>query len=753
MSDVLNSWKIADGAVRLILLQTVPGRELMVGRDIEKRCSKIGLKSSDFKVFRILGDFDLAFIHDNAKLAQDDFVKLGTIPYITASSECVCHKCGNLRDYASSFDISNLAEPLLSICFLKINPAIIRKEGIYPEVEFVKYLHERNDSVQIIGTLGWFELILLLSKKSLNSILNEVHNELLPLVYTYSDSEQDSIPIGFAEKTISLIGHELDVSDQTVHTKRSTVGLFHRMFKESDLSVDLTLSCRPRSMGHLYELAHEHFSTQDDDDKLKIRMLYGPRDIYIDIPLSNINTFNHLLYMLDDFRSEAKDMLVKTHTHLQYQKQKDLDLVPNPEYAQRTPMFSISLQQAKELVEKSTETSELASAIYRYNNYIENSLIADAFLDLARYVKSTKDLALEICGQPSLETRQRIVDRLRVLREAIEQRSQGVYIGVDESPFALNATGIGLIRALKAMEAYVCNLLQRFDLKWAGFILAGSHSRYEHLEDVIIMPTNALLKAYNQWEITHETMHAFQYLDRPRTAIENVLPTERDKRLNRYTDLNGAYWQLIHEMFTDMLDFAICCPLNIKDYTKVVWSYLQKAIFRRQDIAQLRSYLYRSFAVILYNKLKEEKEIIISDELRKRMKTILLDAISLINDSNNMSILDTASNENNSDIVYEDYVLDFIVDMGNAIPYMITRTADILENSEPISMTKKNINTAINRLKQGKILSVDIIRNPESIAWTIAASYSEGISDSASIAWILSLWNMYYINKYNVDID
>jgi len=744
MPDQELDYRIVDGIVRMILIKTLPGRELQAGRNIETQCQLQGINATDYRVFRLLGDYDLAFVYDNARISEDEFVKLGTLPYITATSEYLCYKWGS--ESFTSFNIGALDEPLVSICFLKINPRITRKFGIRSEVDFVKYLQE-NSKLQIVGTLGWFEIIIFASKKSMYSILNDVHNEIMSLVYQYGGSEGEHY--GFPEKTLSLIGHELDVSDPTVNTKRSLVPMFHSKLKRDSVAIDVTLSCRPRAMPKLYRKAKEYFGVGEDETPENVRMLYGPRDIFVQVPLADYTTFNDIICRLDEFRNETQDQLVKTHTHIQYRKGEFPGFITDPETFMKEetpaiPLFKISSEQSQELVRKSTETAEVVSAVYRYNNYIENSLIADAFLDLLKFVWATKSIATGCDKTPSIETRQRMVDRLRILREGVEQRSQGVYVGVDESPFALNATGLGLGRALKGIEAYVHSVLLRVGVEWSGFILSGSHSRYEHLEESIIMPTNALLNPNNQWEITHEAMHILQYHRRREISVNNIF-NEKSKMGRTFT-APSSLRNLILEILADLYDYVFCCPLAIEKYIQVVWDYLSQAIFKDYNERQVRDYMYRTFTVIAYEYHVKSEEKSTGQKYREQLRRKLKDSRIYFDDYKHL-----LSDKHTDKEAYNRLVNDYVVDMHQVLPKLY-ESIDII-NREKVVVSSDDTDSIIEDIWQGKIISSKRLTNPEAIVWCMAANKTDQMSSNASIAWLLSLWNMYYLNQYEENID
>ena len=131
---MFDRWEIQRSLVRIILFRVMPGHEVSVGRQIEQSCRRFGLPPGSFRVFRLFGSYDLAFIQDDSKLLESEFVRLGTIPGITASTEYVCYTWKPLgRRSKPVFSIQQLAGPLLGLCFLKINPIVVENLGLNAE--------------------------------------------------------------------------------------------------------------------------------------------------------------------------------------------------------------------------------------------------------------------------------------------------------------------------------------------------------------------------------------------------------------------------------------------------------------------------------------------------------------------------------------------------------------------------------------------------------------------------------------------
>ena len=221
MSTLFDKWRINPGLVRIILFRVLPGHEVEVGRRIEKECKRFGMPRGSFRVFRLFGSYDLVFVQDASKLIQSEFAKLGTIPGVTGSTEYLCYNWVRTSGKSKPmFSIKHLSKPLVGLCFLKINPVLSERLGLEAELQFADCISKTDlrfggtiskmdRSVQMLGTMGWSEIVLVISDSSLAGILHRI-GDIIPSLGMW---QADGQPEVFAEKTFTMIGHDLDVSD------------------------------------------------------------------------------------------------------------------------------------------------------------------------------------------------------------------------------------------------------------------------------------------------------------------------------------------------------------------------------------------------------------------------------------------------------------------------------------------------------------------------------------------------------------
>jgi hypothetical protein len=754
MSTDLKDWRIAEGTVRITLFRILPGHEIEVGRNIEKL---IGGKDHHSRVYRLFGSYDLVYITDSSSLISNEFSRVGTIPYIMGCDEYICYKWIQNNENQPSFRMNLLENPLLSLYFLKINPQLVQKMGLRPEIAFAEKLKQKLPQVQMLGTFGWFEIILLLSGSTISSVLDVVGNQI-PNLSFYFQMKESKKPFFVTEKSLTLLGHNLDVSDQKSRIKQ-IVNLYDPMLKSENLNINLSLSCKPNTLKELTEDAAKHFNLERVNGLWKgVDYLFGPRDLAISLPIKNITTLNEIIYSLDNFRSKHKNIILKTYTDIHYQRKLAESPDGQPD-VNRHPILYLTQKDANKLVDIGPEGAAIAGAINGYNNLLQNNLGSDAFIDLLKYVQYLRDLPKkEFSNKLAIGDLHALVQRLNLLKEAIDQRSQGVYTGFDETPFTPGFTGVAMIKIYKALEAYISILLLRFQKNWSGFVIFGSSSRFEHKQEAIIIPPECSLSAPDHWCLTHETMHILQYLYPEILSLNNIFPDNIDPYISRYRIGQREFGALMTEMIADVLDYTFCCPNNIDpdDYFLIIWKYLGNVVFEHEEETQISNYLYRSFTVIYYEYIKahgvknpnwndylETRKIILEKEYLYRKIKILRPLFTKIDESG----------ENNFTIKVDEYHRHFVP----GLKYLFSAIEKISKLYTPNNFDKHQVNDIIQALNEGRILETKKINIPEIITWTLARNLvnrEKGqFSERGNVAFLLSLWHAYHVNTLGFDIS
>jgi hypothetical protein len=738
MPSSTDAWRISEHCVRIILLRVLPGRELEVGRSIERRCRRLGIKERHFRVFRLFGSYDLVFIQDPASLSIGDFTRLGAFPHVIGALEHVCYKWVG-SDIRPAEKDERPSPPLLGLCFLKINPRIVQRSGIAPEVAFARHLSERMPSARVLGSLGWFELVVMLSEQSLGRILKTISDELPNIIYSYQEQDHEV----FADKTLSMVGHSLNLSDTQASRAEPAPLLFDGPLKKKQLTVQFAFSCRPGAMAGLIEAARRQFGLEERrGQSRKINVRLGARDVDFLVPLREKETLRELIQSLDAFRKQNSEGLLKTYTDLQYQGGNSWSGHTGKggrggARASQPPIVGVSRFEAKQMVSLGGEGGALVSTIYRFNNLIENGLISDAYRDLVGFVQHTKEL---VAGKRNLTTYSRhlLVDRLAVLEQAIGQRSEGVYTGLEETPSVPGPSGTSMQRVLSALEVYVGSMLRRVGQNWGGCVVFGL-PRFEHREEAIVVPAMEAVCSWRHWGIAHEAMHVLQFMQPETFSSQRMFPEKSGRALERFKQRGSAYREWYIEIVADVLVYALTCPLTVEEYLDVIWPYLLGEVFERVYLGQVRSYLLRSFAVICYAEASLEAVRngavadlgLVEEAIRKHLGRL----------RRNRELAPMFRTDERGEKPIELVLLDFKASIAPALRYIFPVVCECAKQAGAVGSRRKEAMQIIRRLEQGEIVRErELLSFADAVAWLWGAKKSRP-SDRAALAWILSLWD------------
>jgi len=745
-SDPLAYWRVGNRVTRLILLKTKPGHEVDVGRKIERRCEQTRTRAQPFKVFRLFGLYDLLVIQDNASLATSDFVNVGSLEHVSGSAEYVCNRWKS--EDGDSFSLRNLAKPLIAVCFLKINPDITRRYGLLPELSFASYIRKELPEVQMLSSLGWSEVIFLISEKSVERILTAIGVHVSHLMFGYESKRPRHFTRSFAEKTVTMIGHSLRVTSTTSSVRSKVIV---PLGKSSDwsLTVNHSIACKPRAAATLSKAAQLWFNIKRPQSRL------GTRDLEFELPLAGLTTLNELLEKIDGYAKAYSDLLIRTHTVFKYTKPGSPSS-HSAGAALRSPLaVTLTPKQAASLSAGGLEPTAVATAVYQFNNLMNTDVSADVYIDLLRFIVGLKNHTLKRVRKAGAELRlsttfrRSLAHRLSELDIALAQRSQTVFAGFKESPFGIYPTGIGLQRVIKALEGYATSVLKRNGHSWNGFVRFGHlASRMEHFTDILVVPMDATVCARRHWSFTHEIMHVLQTVN-PSLSIRSL------KRCDQFAneidgpevEIGSETWFVLLESLVDVLDYALCCNVDLSTYLSTVWRFLDAEIFGQHVQSQLRNYLWRSFAVIAFEHYgrSEDKFNALFD--RRKMHALLTRYTKLLSNLTDLRPLErvNAREERPLDLVYEQFLNEFVF----YLPSMFRKINGLTTRKLRHNYTGRS--KAIRRLKEGRILMPRELRDVGSLAWTIG---TVGSNDSSlNLAWLLSLWQYYQLRHFEPSLE
>lgn len=747
MTSTFKEWSVSQKFTRIILFKVCPGREIEVGVNILRCCKRRKIPQSQFRIFRLFGSFDLAFVQDQHGMEPTDFVRFGTIPYITGTSE---HKCygwsNNLNGKTEpSFDVDALKQPLVAFSFLKINPILTRKNGLFPEIEFADFILNKDrfqGAVQVLNTLGWGELILTVTNDNLAGLFHTIGDYFSQLLYTSDDY--------FAEKTLTIIGHTLNVCN--LKHNGVIVPLADSKKELKDLVVDVAIACKPKAMGLIEKAAKKYLGL-----RTAVGLRFGPTDLHFSpsLPDLNITTINELRDKIDKFKQATASHLVRTHTTFEY-KQPKRKWPKHLGVRHSSALVSLTEEEALKISSLGPKGESVATTIYRYANLTQTDIVADAFSDLFKTINGLKRSALKASAHPDTYKPGTISGKLRYLQPAVNQRSQNVYLGLEESPFVAYPGGLGIQRVFKSLEAYASLVLQRYGKEWDGFVCTGEMlTRFEHYADILIVPSESVTLSTNHWAITHELMHILANLS-PETFSLSRARRFSNARMRKPDLQSGSrLWLPVIESLTDVLDFALCCPLSLDDYLTVIWQHLRDMVTVEQTIDTYESYLHRSFAVICYDKFASGATIDAKMFVREEAESIIKQHLYKIERSGKLYKHSTKSKMGEQ--YYEGIIERFFEDIRDYLPWIFQRVNRLRSTrGSAKDVNESDLHKAYQKLKAGIPLSEAEMQKPDAVAWYIRFKHSQNGSAATeniiSMTWLVSLYHYYQINKVGVDV-
>lgn len=742
MADLLNEWRVSEHLVRIILMRVSPGRELRVGRQIE-RLARGRLGRGGFRIYRLFGSFDLVFIQDGRGVAASEFVQFGTIPYITGTSEYTCYKWVRSHEGRKqrTFELKNLDQPLIALSFLKINPRLTQESGVIPELKFAKFLYRSGmaGAVQMLNTLGWVESVLAISGANLDGLLSRVADQLPNLIYHQHEY--------FAEKTLTVIGHTLDVCVRG--RKRRVVPLSKSPTVKTCTTVDFSVACKPKAMG-VVEVAAKKFLALKDEVGLRC----GPSDLHFRIPLDEINTINELREKLDGFKRATAAHLVRTYTAFEYGGQHQ-PWRQNPSVERLSILVPLARREAELLASGGPSGEAVATAIYRFGNLTQTDVVVDAYSDLVSSVSVLRSKALRQAANAQSEPRGPLAVRLSFLESAINQRSQNVYLGLEESPFVAYPGGMGIQRIFKGLEAYATMVLRRFGKRWDGFAcLGGLYSRFEHYVDILVVPSDAVMTSVNHWALSHELMHILENISPETLSLQNAMRFEAAEGTFKPADLSPSneWWPVVLEAMTDVLDFALCCPLTLEEYLGVVWRHLQENVIEPHQVAMYETYLYRSFAVICFEHYVQDGKLnadMLSD--LDGVKALLLNSIPMM--ERHAGIYKHKSDTIEGRPHFERIAQKFVNDPLFYMPWIFKRVISLRRSSPTNRPGSKALARICSKLQRGILLDPAELQWPDAVAWHLRLRHKNSASSHrTTMTWLLSLWHCYQTQRLGTDI-
>jgi hypothetical protein len=714
---------VGNGAIKIACIQTVPGKEFDVYNEFDQACSYYKKKGEliDYSLMKGIGNFDIILVY-----ASNDFNfhlrKAGPIEYVLKSNLLLCYQYTN-RNIKDIFERLN-KKVFSAFCLLKISPGMKNK---YPEIDNLlrKYVNAKASECQLLGSLGWNELIIIISGDSIEKISNTL-DVFEILLY---ESEQDYYSVIL--KTLSFISIRYDiVTKRNIMDKGfnktteilesiSSLKTTEIIKDESNLFFQIEITAKKihrRSIKNYFK--NKGFSIVDS---------IGKRDL-IAIPNKRIN-LAYFLSTLIRFRRTFKGKIFATNTRIQMLKTSNIMLKAS-ELSDKIQLFDFEYEKLEEIFGQEM-ASNLSNQFYTLNSLSQNPLCRSVYADMSNYpnyIKATGEILKEEGGD-FLYFAQGAREALKL---GAELRSYGTYETIEEVTGRFSEVRGGCQLSLNSIALFPNYILKRINLNWEGFIITA-YPKFQHNNAVINVPDTALWNPMEWWALYHEIGHIV--VDNKPKWINEKIPEIQlflSNKSNKFVMLD-----LLVELFSEVVGFELGFFGDYELYLKLLWEHLNKIDPIQTKDVSLHSYVIRTYFVELF--LGHFRTHSNAPSVGKKDFTNL-DFVfeGLINHMSKIEKnLDGIQFDNKIFIAADNAKL--IVELFPFAKHMSDRLSEV-KNLRPFkqSLRSRNTEIIIQNLKAGKIW-LDRIVSPEAVLYKIFSE--KDIKFNTKIASILSFWN------------
>jgi hypothetical protein len=598
-------YQIGDSILEISCFRSIPGQEVDLARKMEK----------DGGVpFKGLGAFDIISFSPAEGIFTDRYAGLPQMTVNTAvipSFSLTADERLPLAEILSDLRLHSCA----ALAFIKLKSVPDKNYGDWKKSLIRKMLLPRRSTRQIgryvLGTLGWYELVVITCADDLGTVVREA----LRLGLDCHDA---------VAKTYSVVcigRKELDLLSGQEDKLRSP-----RPFEEiipKEINATLAISIGPSSTRALqafwsakrYEVSdvlgrEDVLVTPPDaitwgqllEDLLRFRKQHSREILYTQLRVAQITT-----PVTDD--GGDKQGIGKT-VRGEGDSEKDA-----PEVSLEVSPSAWSDTEVRRKLKDYLGPSSAARLIAMVEHVLSlrrNQVEGIAFEDMSRYVESIPQKFSPKSTRADGDTSEPLPSRgdsaANLIKEGIELRLHGIHGTMGELSLQLPPLRSGVHRVLLAIDAFTyCVRSSRLDAIWQGFANSSSRRFFSSVE-IINVPYSCLYSPTDWWGIYHEIGHIF-ILDNEDKAF---LTKETDAVKSFLTKTKGEHnwFDLIEEIAAEIIGFELGFYGDFDLFARRLWEYLKLVLQEdrtyEHDPAsfsehRVKQYFIRSFCVKLYN--------------------------------------------------------------------------------------------------------------------------------------------------------
>ena len=712
--------RIGDGAIKIACIQAVPGYEIKVKNALETYCEN-DENIQHYITFKGFGTFDIILLY-----ITEDFGNhlrfAGPIPHILKSNLLLCFPFQS----RSAQDIYSVLSKhtFTAFCLLKISPGLKRNE---PNIDSLirKFLNKELDNLTILGSLGWNEIIILLSDNNIDSLSNNI-NLLSELIL-----EKEFVKISVILKTLSFLGIHYDFISKPSCIEKGFKSINYYVRKNDNLTKakinshnsKITLSLEVSTKPNFTYEAQSYFP----DSVFKKSELVGSRDILIQ-PRKTIS-WSYFLSRLLDFRHAYKEKIFSTSTRIGFETIL-LSGSPTREIPFESELFKFRYSEVEKLFGHSMASS-LVNDFYTFNSLFQNPLCGSAYGDMSLYPYYIMEAAKNINDEGDIIN---IASGARDnIRKGAELRSYGTHETIEEVTGRFSEFRGGCQASLLSIEYIPYFILRKNNIPWMGFVIAGE-PKFRHINEVINVPASSLWDPCTWWALYHEIAHII--INSDPDYLTTDIPSVQLFLSNK--DYPNAHLDLIIEFAAEIIGFELGFFGDFKTYLTVLWNHLVSIDKFQKKYSPISVYSIRTFIVQLFFSHFRKSTNLERISKEKYMSFDFLFEQFIIHMNDIEKIVKKEIFDNKEFIAAKNIKL--ITEL-----YPFFKHLSKLMTKNRLSPNKKYINhpnttKVIKHLKDGKIWWEDIV-SPEAVLYQI--TIDRPLTFNARIATILTFWNQY----------
>jgi len=684
-------------ATQITLIQVRPGHEVEIAQ-------RLASDYPETTVYKLFGDADLGMVqrmsdHPSPVMLHDDIRK-----NIMDIQTIVCFNWEGFDsiEYQQATNVS-----CMGICLLKANSDFLRTHGITGEHLILRAIRgvaksQQDVHVGVYGSLGWFEILLLIYGSSINEVLLFANALRHAFIRSPINGQTKVIPCFETSKTIPAVICKNGIIPPNI-------------IIEPGLSLELRVSCYSWADSFVYAKLFETFKTRPyyvagtDDFALK------------DIRLMSLSDYVEKLW---NFRRETSENVYSTNTTFRIRARKErAHRYPSAEMSMRRLKINFDDQKFVSLSKYSPTTYAMLVDVYaKINDFLvdfqRRSIVANLLPfaeELLETIKKTNPNDYEDNSQDV----EAIGHMLESLYFGLQQRATGVEISTKTWFYRSTEIGGsgGIQRVLLALSSLPTAMLKELNYSWQGFSVFGWAPTYKrYVGGVINMPTEAVYRPEMWFGIFHEVGHEYC----------SQLDLANDTRIVRALENQDMYSEENSLDVTEIFSEIFACKFGFdEDFEKcfsTTWPYLVNLIgFREKSHAYfLRFLLTYIFIVETHGSKyisKKKQFLSAAKELREKILSL----------SPKTEISDALLNEVSEKARRLRIVIDVIKDLmpSNKISPLSTKYPELLEGKIP-----ENIESPLSIIKY-------------------VSNKNMQLSFRQEVAIILALWNFQIKIKRN----